>query len=136
VNCPYSGKTIANYQRDGFMRVDGNGGSKPNYSPNGSGGPIADPRALEVPAAIEGVIGRTEYPKNDRANDFEQAGLLYRVLNEGERERLVANIAGHLSQANREIQVRQLQHFFAADMEYGARVANALGLNSPRSAGV
>jgi catalase len=119
---------VNNYQRDGLMRVDGNGGASPNYSPNGRGGPIADPKAAEVPEPLHGSTGRSEYPKAGRADDFEQAGLLYRVLNEDERSRLIANIAGHLSKAGKEIQRRQVQHFIAADADYGTRVAMALGL--------
>ena len=128
VNCPYATKAVNNYQRDGSMRVDGNGGAAPNYSPNSRGGPASDPSAAEAAVELQGASGRTEYPKANRADDFEQAGLLYRVMNEGERSRLVANIAGHLSNASEEIQRRQLQHFIAADTEYGARVAKALGL--------
>jgi len=127
VNCPYSSKSVNNYQRDGAMRVDGNGGDSPNYSPNGRGGPIADSKAAEAPEAIHGSTGRTEYPRAGKADDFEQAGLLYRVMNEGERSRLVSNIAGHLGKAGKEIQRRQVSHFKAADSEYGSRVARALG---------
>jgi catalase len=127
VNCPFS-KKITNYQRDGLMRVDGNGKTTPNYSPSGRGGPVADPRASEARSPLEGATGRTEYPKVGRADDFEQAGLLYRVLNEGERARLVSNIAGHLGGASLDVQRRQLHHFLRADPEYGARVAKALGL--------
>jgi catalase len=64
----------------------------------------------------------------NRADDFEQAGLLYRVMKEEERARLVSNIAGHLGGASKEIQRRQLQHFLKADPEYGSRVGRALGL--------
>ncbi|HVZ74974.1 MAG TPA: catalase [Polyangia bacterium] len=126
VNAPHA--RVHNQQRDGFMAVNGNGGSAANYSPNGRGGTTVDARGAEVPAPLTGTTGRTEYPKAGRADDFEQAGLLYRVLEEDERARLVANIAGHLGHANREIQERQVEHFKKADAEYGARVAKALGL--------
>ena len=128
VNCPYSTKPVNNYQRDGQMRIDGNGSSTPNYSPNGRGGPVADSKASEIAEPLRGSTGRTEYPKTNRADDFEQAGLLYRVMSEAERARLVSNIAGHLSNAGKEIQKRQVEHFKVADSEYGARVANALEL--------
>lgn len=39
-NCPFSTKAI-NDQRDGLMRVDGNGMNAPNYSPNSRGRPVA-----------------------------------------------------------------------------------------------
>jgi len=129
VNCPYSTKVANNYQRDGQMRIDGNGSSSPNYSPNGRGGPVADSKVSEIAEPLHGSTGRTEYPKTNRADDFEQAGLLYRVMSEAERARLVSNIAGHLSNAGKEIQKRQVEHFKAADSEYGARVAKALGLS-------
>jgi catalase len=130
VNCPYSTKPANNYQRDGQMRVDGNGGSAPNFSPNGRGGPVADFKTSEISEALHGTTGRTEYPKANRADDFEQAGLLYRVMSEAERSRLVSNIAGHLSNAGKEIQKHQVQHFLAADSEYGSRVARALSSKS------
>ncbi len=41
-----------NYQRDGFIRVDANGGSGPNYWPNGFGGPVPDPSFLEPPRSL------------------------------------------------------------------------------------
>ncbi len=125
VNCPHA-RGIDNYQRDGAMRVDNNGGSSPNYSPNGRGGAEPDVTAAESPTVVSGATVRREYPRAGRADDFEQAGLLYRVLGESERGRLVANIAGHLGQASREVQERQVEHFVRADAEYGARVKSAL----------
>ena len=110
------------------MRVDGNGGAAPNFSPSGRGVPVAQVQATEVAIPLAGATGRTEYPQGQRADDFEQAGLLYRVMKPDERMRLVNNIAGHLGAASRAIQQRQLHHFLKADPEYGARVAEALRL--------
>jgi catalase len=130
VNCPHA-RRISNYQRDGLMRVDGNGGASANYAPSGRGGPGPDAAAAESSLALEGQTGRRDYPRAQRADDFEQAGLLYRVLEDDERRRLVANIAGHLSRAGVGVQRRQLRHFLRADAEYGGRVAEALGLPLP-----
>jgi catalase len=129
VNCPHAARAVHNHQRDGLMRVDGNGGSAPSYSPQ-SRQPLAvsAPQAREVPAPVQGTVGRHEYPTANRADDFEQAGLLYRVMTEAERGRLVANLAGHLGGARVEVQRLQVQHFAKADPEYGARVAAALRL--------
>jgi len=127
VNCPFSGK-IANNQRDGSMRVDGNGGSRSNYSPNSRGGPVADGRYVESAIPLEGNSTRSEYPQTKRAGDFEQAGLLYNVLSDDERTRLVKNIAGHMKGINPEIQRRQVQHFLKAHPDYGKRVAQELQL--------
>jgi catalase len=125
VNTPHT-RASENHHRDGAMRVDGNGGAAPNYHPSSRGGPLPDPRAAELPTKLSGSTGRSEYPRANRADDFEQAGLLYRVLKPDERSRLVANIASHLRAARGEIQERQLEHFVRADAEYGARVAAAL----------
>ena len=129
VNAPQglpTGASVNNHQRDGLMRVDGNGGASANYSPSGRDGPIVDPRASEAPIPLQGAAKRSEYPP--RADDFEQAGLLYRVLSEAERARLVENIARHLGGARKEVQQRQVNHFMKADQDYGTRIAKALSL--------
>ncbi|MYV69059.1 catalase, partial [Streptomyces sp. SID2131] len=52
---------------------------------------------------------------------------LYRLMSEDEKARLVANIAGSLSQVSREDVVeKNVAHFAAADPEYGRRVAEAV----------
>lgn len=126
INSPRAARPL-NYQRDGFMRLDGNGGDAPNYSPNSRGGPVARPDRKEHGVGLGGVTGRTAYP--ERASDFEQAGLLYRVLIEPERQRLVANIADHMQGVRVEVKARMLRHFFAADREYGTRLADALRID-------
>jgi catalase len=133
VNCPYSGKLV-NYQRDGAMRIDANGGNRPNYSPNSHGGPVSDPRQTEAPIQLQGTAGRTEYPQVHRADDFEQAGLLYRVLSPAEQARLVNNIASHMVGVRPDIQRRQIEHFFKADPDYGQRVAQQLNLKVEHAA--
>jgi catalase len=42
---------------------------------------------------------------------------------------LVGNIVGHLSRAQKRIQLRQTALFYKADPEYGQRVAEGLGLS-------
>ncbi|MES2614169.1 MAG: catalase [Bdellovibrionota bacterium] len=123
VNCPYASKA-ANYQRDGAMRVDGNGGAAVNYHPNSYSGPVANTKYNEHAIPLKGAPIRAEYPK--RSDDFEQAGLLFRLLKPEERRNLILNIASHLKHAETEIQKRQLQHFYAADKEYGSLVEKAL----------
>jgi catalase len=128
VNCPYSGK-ISNYQRDGLMRLDQNGGASPNYSPNSHNGPAETPSVREQGFEVSGRAVRAEYPaavNRELADDFEQAGLLYNVLKEDERVRLISNIANNMRSVRQEIKVRQLTHFLLADKEYGIRLAEEL----------
>jgi catalase len=116
------------YQRDGFMRVDDNGGSGPNYWPNSAGGPAPDPDSLEPPFDVSGQAARQAYAHPN--DDFVQAGNLYRdVMKDEDRDHLIANIAGHLKGAQKRIQLRQTALFYKADPDYGSRVAKELDLN-------
>ncbi len=116
------------YQRDGFMRVDSNGGSGPNYWPNSFGGPEPDRSAKEPPFEVSGKADR--YPYTHPNDDFVQPGNLYRdVMTEQDRTNLVGNIVDHLGNAQKRIQLRQAALFFKADAEFGRRVAEGLGLD-------
>jgi catalase len=60
-------------------------------------------------------------------NDFVQAGDLYRLMSDAEKQRLVANIAASLSQVSRkDIIDRSIANFRNADTEYGDRIAEAI----------
>ena len=117
-----------NYQRDGFMRFDDNGGGGPNYWPNSFGGPEPDPNTLEPSFEVPGLAARQPYTHPN--DDFVQAGNLYRnvMTNEG-REHLIGNIVDHLGNAQKRIQLRQTAIFYKADPDYGSRVAEGLGLD-------
>lgn len=45
-----------------------------------------------------------------------------------QQEHLVQKIVGSLSGARQDIQRRQLCHFFRADVKYGMRIAQGLGI--------
>jgi len=128
VNAPKACKA-ATYQRDGWMRFDGNGGAGPNYWPNSMGGPGPDPTVAEPPIDLEGPAAR--HPQELTDDDFFQAGELYRrVMTDTDRDHLVGNIVAHLGGAQRRIQFRQAAVFFKADPDYGRRVAEGLGLDA------
>ncbi len=125
VNRPRAAEA-ANYGRDGFMRGDGNAGAAKNYEPNSFGGPVETGQPLYAPLPADGPSGTYEWDSHE-GDDFVQAGALYRVMDEAARERLVANIAGNLSQVSKDdIITRSVEHFTKADPEYGERVAAAV----------
>lgn len=127
VNAPKACKA-ANYQRDGSMRLDGNGRGGPNYWPNSMGGPAPDSNVAEPPIDLDGQAAR--HPQTLTDDDFFQAGELYRrVMTDTDREHLVGNIVTHLGNAQKRIQLRQTALFFKADADYGRRVAGGLGLD-------
>lgn len=119
------------YQRDGFMRIDGNGGGGPNYYPNSMDGAEPDPRVAPPPVDVSGMAARHAYTLTD--DDFVQAGDLYRkVMTDMDRDHLIGNIISHLGKAQKRIQLRQTALFYKADTEYGLRVAEGLELDPAR----
>lgn len=115
------------YNRDGSMRFDGNGGDLPNYEPNSFGGPKENPKYTErayKTTATSNEVGRYDHREDN--DDYTQAGNLWRIFNEGEKDRTAETIAKSLGQTPLRIQKLQLSHFEKADPDYAARVAKAL----------
>ena len=131
VNKP-QGCPVHNYQRDGAMRVDGNGGGRPNYEPNSFGGPAQTGGASEPPLRISGDAAHYDHRVGN--DDYAQAGALFRLIGAEAQARLMDNIAGSLGKAPLFIQQRQLKHFLAADPAYGEGVAKRLGLTVAQAA--
>lgn len=128
INRPRS--EVNNYQRDGQMRFDDNGGRSAYYEPNSFGGPTESQENKQAAYPVSGVADSVAYDHNDH---YTQAGDLYRLLSEDERTRLVANIVEAMKPVEKEeIKLRQIQHFYKADPEYGTRVADGLGLSVPQ----
>lgn len=131
--CPYA---VNNYQRDGQMRVDDNGGSNPNYFPNSFDNIVAD-EAYKQPSWQLDTVVADWYSRNaEGENDhYTQPGIFYReVLDAQNKKNLVSNIVGGMSGINgpkkNEIINRQLCHFFRADIGLGMAIAKGLGINA------
>jgi catalase len=118
---------VMNYQRDGHMRFDGNSGGAPNYEPNSFGGPIQDPSVKEPPLKINGDADHFDH-WNGNEDYWTQPGNLYRLMTNDEKLRLFSNIIGAMQDVPREIQLRQVKHFYKADSAYGEGVARGLGI--------
>ncbi|TCK76028.1 catalase [Acidipila rosea] len=126
--CPF-----ATYNRDGAMRFDGNGGSSPNYEPNSFGGPTENPAYKERPKQVSGTVARHNH--RDDSDYYSQPGNLFRLMPADEKQRLIENIVGSLGQTPRNIQERQVEHFYKADPAYGEGVAKGLGLSVGEAVG-
>ena len=128
--CPFA---TNNYQRDGQMRVDGNGGSKPNYFPNSFDNIEVDERykepSLELDSTVAGWFDRNEKGEDDH---YSQPGNLFRLMEPHLQQNTISNIVGAMSGIDGpkkdEIVNRQLCHWFRADMNLGMGVAQGLGV--------
>ncbi len=117
---------VNSYNRDGAMRYSNP--QDPVYAPNSYGGPKADPSAAEPSwYAAGGEIVRAAYTQRRDDDDFGQPGTLYRqVLDEGGRQRMVTNIAGHANQGTEpQVLARVIDYWTKVDPDLGARVARA-----------
>lgn len=128
--CPFA---THNYQRDGMMRIDGNGGSNPNYYPN-SFDNIQTEASYQEPAWELDDLVADRYDRNAEGenNHYTQPGNLFRLLTPQEKESAIQNIVNSMSgiegPKRDEIINRQLCHWFRADVQLGMRIAQGLGI--------
>ncbi len=116
---------VNSYQRDGYMNIHSEGA--PNYYPNSFGGAAPNKQYTLPDIDVQGIAARHEYQLTDA--DFAQAGVLYgNVMSDYDRANLVKNIAAHLKNAQKHIQLRQTALFYKSHEDYGTKVAQALGL--------
>jgi catalase len=88
---------VHSYSKDGAMRVSNV--ADPVYAPNSYGGPVANPELTDDGGRwyADGDMVRTAYTLRADDDDWGQPGTLVRdVLDDAARDRLVANIVGHL----------------------------------------
>lgn len=130
--CPFA---VANYERDGHMRVDGNGDDSQNYWPNSFDDIYPDQSykepAMELDSNVADWYDRNAPGENDH---YTQPGWLFnKVMNDYDRHNLVHNIVTAMSGINGHkkdiIVARQLCHFFRADEKLGTAVAKGLGVD-------
>lgn len=120
---------VRNYIRDGALADAAHYGGAPNYWPNSREATPMPDASYADPAWNLGQAVVDRYDSTIDHDDYTQPGNLYRLFDEGQRDRLARAIAAPLSQARREVQLRQLCHFFRADADYGRRVAEQLGID-------
>ncbi len=117
-------------QRDGQMTysVDA-GGSNPhvNYEPSTLGGLNEAPKKPDYTPEVSGKVGR--FATTRTADDYVQAGELFRSYDERHRNDLIANLVGNLKQCDPHIAERMVWHFWHADENYGRLVAEGVGVD-------
>jgi catalase len=127
---------VNHYQRDGAMAGMGCPAhghenaflGSPNFYPNdraaeGAPVPAAEFAPPPMPVLEQAWIGYHDQSEEDY---YSQAGDLFRLMNDDQKQQLFNNIAGGLSQANADIQARVLAQFEKADPAYAAGVRKAI----------
>lgn len=125
VNRPLS--QVNTYHMDGPMRFDAPGGPDAYYEPNSFEGPIQDKSFMEPPLKISGDAARYDHRVGN--DDYTQAGNLFRLMNDDQKQQLFHNIAESMEGVPSEIIKRQLVHFHKADPAYASGVAAALHMS-------
>jgi catalase len=121
---------VNNYQRDGQMRFDGNGGRSVYYEPNSESGPTEATEHKQTAFPVSGVAEQVSYESDDH---YTQAGDLFRLMSKEEQSRLIATVVEAMKPVEQDdIKLRQIAHFYKADPEYGTRVAEGLALSVPQ----
>lgn len=102
--------------------------SASNFYPNdrteqGAPAPAPEFTPPPMPTLEQAWIGYHDQSDEDY---YSQAGDLFRIMNDTQKQQLFSNIAGGLSQANASIQARMLAQFAKADPAYAAGVKQAI----------
>ncbi|MEX1089705.1 MAG: catalase [Phycisphaeraceae bacterium] len=121
---------VMHYMRDGHLATAETYGSAPNYWPNTHATAPQPHEQYKDPAWDTGQTIVDRYDSTQDHDDFTQAGNLYRLFDQGHKDRLTTRIAGALKDARQPVQMLQLCHFFRADADYGRRVAQKLGIDT------
>ena len=121
--CPFH-----TFHRDGQMRVDDNHGATIGYEPNSYGEWQDSPEKKEPPLTLHGDA--YNYDEREFDDDyFTQAGDLFRLMTNFQKEALFGNTARAMGDAELFIKQRHVRNCFSADPDYGRGVANALEIS-------
>ena len=124
VNRPLAG--VSNINQDGFMNFGDTKGDV-NYEPSTTAGGRRDTASSEYSKAP--LTGGVEQKTIDKQQNFKQAGELYKSFTADEKTNLIKNLAGDMNKVKTPaIKVKMVAHFYAADADYGTRLAKAVGV--------
>ncbi|MBL4659886.1 MAG: catalase [Alcanivoracaceae bacterium] len=130
---------VHHYQRDGAMAgmkpIHENtniNGSGVNFYPNdqiNQGAPAPLETVLEPPMPLEKGAWIAKHDTMQNEDYFNQAGDLYRLMDDSQKQQLCETIAGGLSQASKSVQQRMLAQFTLADEDYAKRILNLIAMS-------
>jgi len=116
---------VANGGQDGAMSFAPRKGDV-NYQPSRRDDPGAYRDDAAYRASAYPVSGLAQQKAISKIAPFLQAGIFYRRLDEDQKANLIKNLAGDLNAvADPTIKEIMVSHFYAADADYGTRLATA-----------
>ena len=114
---------VHTYQRDGAMAAGQDG--RQNFYPNDQQDlPQPDPSVAPPPLRLEDAW--VQPYSQDEEDYYSQAGDLYRLMTEEQKDRLAETIAAGLAQADENVQARVVSYLDRADPSYAARVVREI----------
>lgn len=133
VNCPVTGKSsVAPHIRDGFMNVNGNLGSHPNYLASDQPLEFREFSTQQDQEVWNGAATSFHWGCTDA--EYEQPKKLYEVLGKtpGQQEHLAHNIASHVSAAKPAIQDQVFEYFGKVSSDLAAAIKKEVLELAPR----
>ena len=133
VNCPVTGRVFAPHIRDGFMNVNGNLGSHPNYVASDKPVEFKQYKLQEEQEIWHGAATPFHWGATDA--EWDHATALWHVLARypGAQRNLGHNVAGHVSAADPHIQDRVFEYFSKVHPDLGAAIKKETLELSPRN---
>jgi catalase len=120
---------VNSYSKDGAMRT--RNVADPVYAPNSKGGPQADGERYPTDSTwqVSGDMVRAAYTLRKDDDDFGQARtLVNEVMDDAARDRLVANVVGHLKDGVSEpVLKRAFAYWHQIDKTIGDRIQKGVG---------
>ncbi len=129
--CPF---TTNNYQRDGQMRIDGNGANNPNYYPNSFDNITIDEQYKEPAWNLESSTADWFDRNAEGENDhYSQPSKLFKIMTLSQQQNTIHNIVNSMSAISgsnkNDIINRQLGHWYRVSPVLGSEIALGLGIN-------
>ncbi len=122
---------VHSYSKDGVGRTVNV--KDPVYAPNSYGGPAADPSRTDDAGlwAADGDMVRSAYtPAPMTTTSARPRTMVREVLDDDARDRLVSNVAGHLSNAVSDaVLARAFEYWKNIDADLGEAIEKAVGAN-------
>jgi catalase len=126
---------VNTFNQDGVGATLAARDSSINYQPNGfdgsskrNRGSMADDPRFKY--STNKLSGETQQKMIAKTLNFRQAGELYRSYSDFDKKHLIMNFAGDLNQvANKNVVEHMVAYAYAADQDYGSRLAEATNTN-------